>query len=147
MSKSLSTLIVLQITLMLVGCESSGTIRGVSEGRSVQMEYQQGFQENDGILKITMRNGETFSGKFVQKSSSKSGDELSIPLRGQSSDEDTIVLSDSTTVSSQADALLIGNKGNTMKCKFQLSDPESGIEGGGIGSCKTSTGKSINMTF
>ena len=144
MLKLLALLIFSQITLMLVGCESTGTIRGVSEGRSVQMEYKQGFLENDGILKVTMQNGEIFSGKFVQKSSSKSGDAWKI---GESSGDDNLILSDSTTVSSQAEAILIGNKGTTMKCKFQLSDPESGIDGGGIGSCRTSTGKMINMTF
>ena len=144
MLKLLPLLIFSQMTLMLVGCESTGTIRGVSEGRSVQMEYEQGFLENDGILKVTMQSGETFSGKFVQKSSSKSGDAWNI---GESSDDDSLILSDSTTISSQAEAILIGNKGNTMKCKFQLSDPESGIDGGGIGSCRTSTGKMINMTF
>ena len=108
------------------------------------MEYKQGFLENDGILKVTMQNGEIFSGKFVQKSSSKSGDAWKI---GESSGDDNLILNDSTTVSSQAEAILIGNKGSTMKCKFQLSDPESGIDGGGIGSCRTSTGKMINMTF
>jgi len=146
MSKSLSIFIILNAALMLAGCESSGTIRGMSEGGSVQMEYEQGFQENDGTLKVTMKDGETFSGKFVQKSSSKSGDGISIAI-GKSSDNDTIILDDSTTVSSQAEALLIGNRGSTMKCRFQLSNPESGIDGGGIGSCKTSKGKSINMTF
>lgn len=146
MSKLLPIIAFLNVTLMLVGCESTGTIRGISsEGRSVQMDYKQEFQENDGVLKVTMQDGETFSGKFVQKSSSRSGDELAIAIG--SSSNDSIIFNGSTTVSSQAEALLIGNKGSTMKCIFQLSNPESGIDGGGIGSCKISTGKSINMTF
>ena len=150
MSKLIPTIIFLQLAFMLAGCESTGTIRGVSEAGSVKMNYKQEFDANDGTLKVTMPSGETFSGKFVQKSSSKSGDEL---LLGKllnadgNDDDDSIAFNDSTTVSSQAEALLIGNKGHTMKCKFQLSDPESGIDGGGIGSCKVSNGKTINMTF
>jgi len=132
---------------MLGGCESSGTIRGVSgDGGSVQMKYKQLFQETNGVLKVTMQDGEIFSGKFVQKSSASSGDELAIAI-GKISGNDSLAFNDSTTVSSQAEALLIGDRGSTMKCKFQLSDPESGIDGGGIGSCKTSKGKTINMTF
>jgi hypothetical protein len=132
------------LALTLVACESTGTIRGLSDGRSIDMEYQQGFQENDGQLKVTMQNGEVFTGKFVQKSSIKSGNAWDI---GEASSDDNFILSDSTTVSSQAEAILIGNKGSTMKCKFELTDPESGIGGGGIGNCRTSKGKTISMTF
>lgn len=145
MSMRLSLKIVLlTIAVSLVGCESTGTITGVSEGTGVQFEYQQSFFDNDGTLKIAMPDGETFTGKFVQKSSSTSGNEWEI---GESSDDDSFVFKDSNTVSSQADAILIGNRGSSMNCKFQLSDPSFGIEGGGIGSCKTSTDKTINIAF
>lgn len=129
----------------LVGCESTGAIHGVSEdGRGVQFEYNQGFLENSGTLNITMPNGETFHGKFIQQSSTVSGNEWDI---GESSKDDSFTFKDSKTLSSATDAVLIGNRGNTMKCKFQLSSPRLGIEGGGVGHCKTSNRKSITVTF
>lgn len=144
MSKNISIISFLVITLILSGCESTGTIKGVSDGRGVQFEYQQGFLDNDGTLKVTMPDGEIYSGKFVQKTSSRSGDEWKI---GESSGDDAFNLISSDTVFSEAEAILIGNRGNTMKCMFKLSDPSSGIDGGGIGSCKTSLDKPIHITF
>lgn len=132
------------IVTMLVGCETTGSIQGVTAGNNVEFEYQQGFFDNDGTLKVTMPDGELFSGKFVQQSSALSGDEWNI---GESSGDDNITLKNSTTVSSQADAILIGNRGNTMKCKLQFSVPDYGIDGGGIGQCKSSLGKEIHLTF
>ena len=34
-----------------------------------------------------------------------------------------------------------------MKCRFRFSDPDMGIDGGGIGSCKVSDGHSVNVTL
>jgi hypothetical protein len=130
--------------LVLVGCESTGTIQGVSEGQNVSFEYTQGLLENDGTLKITMPSGETYRGKFVQSSSSTSGNDWEI---GESSNDDSFTLNDSKTVSSQTKAVLIGSRGNTMNCNFQLSNPDFGIDDGGIGSCKTSIGKLISISF
>lgn len=145
MSKPLPlNIVLLSIVITLAGCESTGTIQGVSEGRGVQFEYQQRFFDNDGALKITMPDGETFTGKFVQKSTSTSGNEWEI---GESSGDDSFILKDSNTVSSQADAVLLGNRGNSMTCKFQLSDPSFGIDGGGIGNCQTSTNTPISFAF
>lgn len=144
-SKLLSTkYALLLIPAFLVGCESTGTIPGVSDGKNVQFEYQQRFFESDGTLRITMPEGETYTGKFVQRTVSTTGDEWEI---GESSNDDSFIFNNSNTTSSQAEAVLIGNKGSTMKCKLQLSDPSFGIDGGGIGSCKTSTGTPIDFAF
>lgn len=145
MSKQFSTKYVIPIVaVFLAGCETTGTIQGVSEGNGVQFEYEQRFFENDGTLRITMPDGETYTGKFVQHASSRTGDEWQV---GESSDDDSIIFNNSSTVSSQAAAVLIGDKGSTMKCKLHLSDPDSGIDGGGIGSCKTSTGTPVDFSF
>ncbi|MFK8020480.1 MAG: hypothetical protein AB8B86_11960 [Pseudomonadales bacterium] len=132
------------IAAFLAGCESTGTIPGVSDGKNVQFEYQQRFFESDGTLRITMPEGETYTGKFVQRTLSTTGDEWEI---GESSNDDSFIFNNSNTTSSQAEAVLIGNKGSTMKCKLQLSDPSFGIDAGGIGSCKTSAGKPIDFAF
>jgi len=132
------------ILSMISACVSTGVIEGVSEGKTVQFDYEQGLFENDGQLNITMPDGERYSGKFVQRSSSTSGNDWEI---GESSNDDSWLLKDSTTVSSRTEALLIGNRGSTMDCRFQLSSPDSGIDGGGIGNCKTSTDQKVAITF
>lgn len=132
------------IPVVLSGCVSTGTMPGVSDGRGVQFEYEQRLFANDGTLRITMPDGETYAGKFVQKASSTFGDEW---LIGESSGDDSFIFNSSGTVSSQAEAILIGDRKSTMKCKFQFSDPDSGAVGGGIGSCQTSTGSPIDFVF
>jgi hypothetical protein len=129
---------------IFTACVSTGSIEGVSEGNAVKFDYEQELFANDGTLKITMSDGETYTGKFVQSSTTKSGDEWVI---GESSNDDSVVLKDSSSVSSDTQALLIGNEGSTMQCRFQLSDPDSGIDGGGIGTCRTSKQQDIALTF
>lgn len=137
-------ILVLLACSMLGGCVTSGVIGGVSEGQQVQFDYEQAFFDNDGVLRITMPDGEQYSGKFVQLSSSTSGDDWEI---GESSDDDSWVIKDRETVSSLAEAMLIGDRGHTMKCRFQFSNPDFGIEGGGIGECETSAANKVSVTF
>jgi len=134
----------LLIFALATGCTTSGSIRGVSDGKVVNFNYEQEFMDNDGKLNITMPDGESYAGKFVQSSTSTSGDGLSF---GESSDDDSLILTDSTTLSSDASALLIGNRGSTMNCTFRFSDPDSGIDGGGIGDCETSKKQKVAIAF
>ncbi|PVZ68372.1 hypothetical protein [Pelagibaculum spongiae] len=133
------------LVIWLVGCESTGSIRGVSSsGSNVIFDYKQDIFAKDGELTVQTGDGEVFRGKFVQQSTSQSGSTWSI---GESSNDDSLLLGDSTSTSSKTQALLIGNKGNSMKCQFQFSDPAFGIDGGGIGSCTVSDGREINLVF
>lgn len=132
------------MTGALGGCVNTGVIEGVSDGKPVQFDYEQTLFEKDGLLSITMTDGEKYSGKFVQISSSTSGDDWEI---GESSKDDSWVLKDSETVSSSTEALLIGDRGNTMQCRFQFSNPDFGIEAGGIGHCTTSAAQTVAITF
>ncbi|MEO2167476.1 MAG: hypothetical protein ABGY42_05030 [bacterium] len=44
-------------------------------------------------------------------------------------------------------ATLFGDKGNTMRCRFHLSQPASGMEGGGVGECEIKGGDKIEAQF
>ncbi len=132
------------ICILTSACTSTGTILGMSEHGSVKMDYTQGAFDNDGNLNIVMPDGELFFGKFVQASSSEFGSSL---LLGDSLNDDAWVLNGSDRVSSQTQAQLISSRGNTMECQFQLSKPDSGINGGGIGKCLTSNNQKITATF
>lgn len=128
----------------ITACTTTGTIQGVSGNNPVQFEYEQTLFDNGGLLKVTMPDGELFSGKFVQSTSSSSGTDWEI---GESSGDDSLILRDSTTLTSEAEALLIGNRGSTMTCELTLSAPEVGLDGGGIGKCETSKKDKISFTF
>lgn len=132
------------ICILTSACTSTGTILGISEQGSVKMDYEQGAFDNDGQLKVMMPDGELFFGKFVQASSSEFGDSL---ILDDALNDDAWVLSGSERVSSQTLAQLISTQGNTMECHFQLSKPDSGINGGGIGKCLTSNQQKITVTF
>lgn len=134
----------LLICILTSACTSRGTIQGVSEQGSVKMDYVQSAFDNDGQLKVMMPDGELFFGKFVQASSSEFQDSL---ILNDVLDDDAWVLSGSERVSSQAQAQLISAQGNTMECHFQLSKPDSGISGGGIGKCLTSKNQKVTVTF
>ena len=98
----MSKLILGFMIAMISGCQSIGTIQGTSEGSSIQLDYQQGFLENDGVLKVTMPSGEQFAGKFVQNSSTKSGIDWGI---GESSGDDNFILTSSNKRTCQAEAI------------------------------------------
>lgn len=136
--------LIMATVLVLSACESTGVIEGVSGGKVVRMEYQQGFMDSDGRLSLTMPDGERFEGKFIQASEAREGDEIRI---GESSGDDVWVLADSTQRSSAAKALLLGDRGRNMKCQFQFASARWGIEDGGIGECKASDGKTIEVVF
>lgn len=142
--KTLTTATIIMAALGLAACESIGTAQGVSNGKPVSFDYQQGFLDNDGKLKVTMPDGELFQGKFVQRSSSNSGDEI---IFGKKSKNNGVIFNSSESTSSLTQALLIGNRGNTMKCQLELSNPGSGIDEGGIGSCQVSNGETVDLSF
>lgn len=142
--KKLTTTTVILAALGLSACESIGTAQGVSNGKPVSFDYQQGFLANDGKLKVTMPDGELFEGKFVQRSSTGSGTGF---ILGRKSKDNGAIFNNSNNKSSSTQALLIGNRGNTMKCQFELSSPESGIDEGGIGSCQVSNGETVDISF
>jgi hypothetical protein len=44
-------------------------------------------------------------------------------------------------------ATLSGNRGNTMKCRFDLTDVIIGFSSGGFGLCQLADGRVINVFF
>ncbi len=138
------TIVIALMLILTTACSSSGVIQGVSQGRSVQIDYEQGFLDSDGKLEVKMPDDELYIGKFVQLLTSISGNELAL---GKSLSDYGWIIKDSNRLSSETQAQLISNRGNTMECQFQLSRPDSGIDGGGIGHCQTSNGQNIVMTF
>lgn len=126
--------------LTLSGCATSGVMQGRTDGKAVRLHYHHSFWSQNGVISVTLPDGEHFSGKFVIGTSSSTG----LAIGPKSGDTKVVSTSGNTA---QAAAVLMGNKGDSMHCKFLLSHPSDGIEGGGVGHCKVSTGEVIDATF
>ena len=87
-----------------------------------------------------LQDGERFTGKFVVGTSTTTG------VGVQPSSGDLAVFTGSSNNSAAA-AVLFGNRGHDMHCSFTLARPDDGLEGGGVGHCKVSTGQEIAATF
>lgn len=124
----------------LSACATTGVIQGRMSGQPVQLQYHHSFWHQNGTITATMPNGEHFSGKFVIGTSSTTG----IGVGAGSGDVGVFTGSGNT---SNAAAVLMGNKGDSMHCSFTLSKPDAGLEGGGVGRCKLSTGQVVDVTF
>lgn len=123
---------------MLAAC--SGTMMGMIQqnGETVSLQFKDnGF--GSGRITTTLSDGETFQGKFVEASSSGFSTGFST---GGGSSFGTVAL-----YSGNIDAVLFGDKGHTMKCKFRAADSSIGLPSGGVGMCQVSDGRVIDVQF
>jgi hypothetical protein len=125
---------------VLSACATTGVIQGRMSGQPVSLQYHHSFWHQNGTITATTPNGEHFSGKFIVGTSSTTG----IGVGAGSGDVGLFTGSGNT---SNASAVLMGNKGNSMHCGFTLAKPDAGLEGGGVGRCKLSTGEVVDATF
>ena len=124
----------------LSACATNGVIHGRMSGQLVKLRYHQSFWDQEGTIPATMPDGEHFSGKFVVGTSSTTG-------IGIGAGSDHLGLFTGSGNTSNAAAVLMGGKGDSMYCVFTLAVPNDGLEGGGVGHCKLSTGQVVNATF
>ena len=126
----------------LIGC--SGNIQGVVRQDAKRMEFA--YQESkigDGSLQTVLPDGERFEGEFVEVSSY-------IEQTGLSSTDTSGEIARYEAVdeySGNWDAVLHGDRGHMMKCRFKLTDVFMGIAGGGYGICQISDGRVIDLFF
>ncbi|HEU4670861.1 MAG TPA: hypothetical protein VFR91_09130 [Dyella sp.] len=128
------------LLLLLSACATSGDIQGRLGGQPAQLHYRHGFWHQNGAIAGVMPDGEHFSGKFVVGTRSVTG----IGVGAGSGDVDVFSGSGNT---SDAAAVLMGDQGDSMHCRFTLARPDDGLEGGGVGRCEVSTGAVMDATF
>lgn len=115
--------------LLTMAC--SGTMKGVDRysGKRVFFDYQD-EKFGSAQLQITMPDGEHFMGMLLEK-----------PAARQSGKEFPAI----EEFPGNSEALLFGDRGTEMRCKFRLSDRVMGFKSGGFGLCETSDGRVIDI--
>jgi len=132
-------LVAILLTVQL-GC--AGSMKGVvrRDAKRVNITYTDS-RLGKGTLQTVLAGGERFEGKIVrigwgsaQSDSAVSGDE--------STDFEDVQMFEGN-----AEATLSGNKGNFMKCRFNLTDSIIGLSSGGFGMCQVTDGRIIDIFF
>ena len=133
MRRSILFFILTALGVALSAC--SGTMKGVDRysGARVFIDYED-EKFGSAQLKVQMPDGELFIGKLMKEqtaanmnASSGKGYPAVDQFRGNT------------------EAFLFGDRGNTMKCKFRLSDTIVGFKSGGFGLCETSNGRVVDI--
>ena len=132
-------LVAILLTVQL-GC--AGSMKGVvrRDAKRVNITYTDS-RLGKGTLQTVLAGGERFEGKTArigwmgaQSDSAVSGDE--------STDFEEVQMFEGN-----AEATLSGNKGNFMKCRFNLTDSIIGLSSGGFGMCQVTDGRIIDIFF
>ena len=132
-------LVAVFLTVQL-GC--AGSMKGVvrRDAKRIEVTYTDS-RLGQGRLQTVLPGGERFEGKIVrtgwagaQSDSAVSGDE--------STDFEDVQMFEGN-----AEATLSGNKGNFMKCRFNLADSIIGLSSGGFGLCQVTDGRVIDIFF
>jgi len=137
----------ISVLFMVILSSCSGKMQGMVQqsGELVRFEFEDttlGY----GKLKAILSDGEIFKGKFIDESSSSSGIGFGTAWSGGNIIQGT-TFGTVESYSGNTHAVLFGNKKNTMKCKFRVSDPNIGLPSGGVGICQISDGRVIDVQF
>ena len=130
---------------LLAAC--SGTMKGMVQQGDGSVNFQ--FEDTGighGKLSATISDGETFKGRFADEASS--GYVTGFDTEGRGAiivhpEEFEAVESYSGNI----EAILFGNKGHTMRCKFRANNSLLGLPSGGEGRCEVSDGRVIDVQF
>ncbi len=118
----------------------SGTMQGVvrKDARRVVFDYSDS-KIGTADVQVVMPEGEHFEGR-VERGTDRTRPNSSSTI---STDRFEAV----ETFGGNADAVLSGNRGNIMKCRFHLTDIIIGFSSHGIGICQLSDGRVIDIFF
>jgi len=124
----------------------------------VVFSWEESSGSDGGTISTTLASGENYRGKFVRISATTDVGEIGSvygswdPMWnswGMAGPDPWVYAGDVQTFarlySGKVVATLFGDRGGSMRCKFELSAPEQGFSGGGVGECQVSTGAHIDV--
>ena len=125
---------------LVVMTSCSGSMRGVvqNDGSRVSFNYSDS-KMGSANLQVVMPEGERFEGRVeggTDRTQSNSGTTASMD-RFQAVE----------SFQGNADAVLSGDRGNMMQCRFFLTDVILGFRSGGFGLCELSDGRVIDVFY
>ena len=120
----------------LAGCvgDMTGQVRG--SGERVKFSYEQGLDSDKYTAEI---NGESFTGKAIMDGASTT----TASVFG--GDFDDMIFGQTTT--NRFIAVLLGNKGSSLNCQMRYADSSGFTSSGGVGVCKHSDGRTIDVVW
>lgn len=130
--------------VFLMGC-MTGEMRGmVSDGTAIVVNYQQEMMSD---LYTTNINGQNFSGRAVSIDQSASFG----TAFGTASVGGTTAFGSSNIFTSSMGgkfrAILLGDKGSSLKCLMQYADASGFTSMGGVGECLHSDGRKVDIIW
>ena len=135
--------ILLLSIVLLAACSGKMKGRVQQGGESVNFQFED-TGIGHGKLRATLSDGETFKGRFADEASS--GYVTGFDTEGTGA---TIVRREAfeavESYSGNIEAILFGNKGHTMRCKFRAANSLIGLPSGGEGRCQVSDGRVIDV--
>jgi len=145
------------VFLLLAACApvNNSTISPIqgkngAEKGTMNISFQTDFGGGNGKVTAAASDGEIFNGNVIgEKTESRSSSESEgTGVSGNVERFHTNAHSGrSSKYSPNAKAVLIGNRGHSMKCSFTLNTPSLGITGGAVGECKISDGRVVPVSF
>lgn len=128
----------LAFSVVLAVAACSGTMTAVVRGEPtpVQFQYEQGMDRDFYTAEL---DGETFSGHAIDAGATSGFGSVFT-----SGGAGTIFTS---TSSGNFVAVLLGNKGSSMRCQMNYADSSGFTSFGGVGICQVSDGRVIDVTW
>ena len=133
---------ILVAVLLAVQLGCAGSMKGVvrQDAKRIELTYTDSRLEK-ASLQTVLPGGERFEGKIVRIGSTDFQSDTAVS-GSRSTDFEDVKLFDGN-----AEATLSGDRGNTMKCRFNLADSIIGLSSGGFGLCQVSDGRVIDIFF
>ena len=131
--------VMIMLLAVLPGC--SGTMKGVvrRDARRIQISFTDA-RVGEGHLQTVLPSGERFEGRLTKPGSPES-------MAGANAGAASFNFEAVDEVKGNAEAVLSGDRGNFMKCRFRLSDNIIGLSAGGSGICQVTDGRVIDVFF
>ena len=128
--------------VILIGC--TGTMDGVirRDAKRIQILYTDSRPAVAELITV-LPSGERFRGNSERLDTTKEmmAAHSSEAVEGAGRFEEVLAFSGNVK------ATLSGNRGNTMKCRFELTDVIIGFSSGGFGLCQLADGRVIDVFF